>query len=267
MAISAIAMSAAVGSSGQTDRSQQPDKAGNFAAQVSAGREVYISEGCMHCHSQYVRPGTHDVVWWGPVAEPGHPLEQVPPLIGNRRQGPDLMNVGNRRSAAWNRIHLMNPRALVPGSKMPSYAYLFRVKERRGEALIAYLSTLGTETIAQRLAVRSEWKLSDDKGLLDLARTAQLFETNCAACHGKSGAGDGKQAINLGERPPRDLTHAQWQFIPRCENQADRLQEIARVIKFGVPTTSMPGHETMSDAELCSLARYVESLQRSVHPL
>lgn len=267
LAISAVALLGAVGPRGQTGKSQDADQAGNFAAQVSAGREVYMSEGCMHCHSQYIRPGTHDVEWWGPVMDPGHTLEQAPPLIGNRRQGPDLMNVGNRRSAAWNRIHLMNPRALVPDSKMPSYAYLFRGERRRGEVLIAYLSTLGADTIPQRLAVRSEWKLSESTVLLGPARTAYLFETNCAACHGTSGAGDGKQAINLGDRRPRDLTHAQWQFIARCENQANRLQEIARVIKFGVPTTSMPGHETMSDIELRSLARYVESLQRADHPL
>lgn len=267
IAASAIALLGAAGSNRRMEIPQDVGRTVNFADQVSAGREVYISEGCMHCHSQYVRPNTRDVVWWGPAADPRQTLEQAPPLIGNRRQGPDLMNVGNRRSAAWNRIHLMDPRALVPESKMPSYAYLFRGEGRRGESLLAYLAALGAETIPQRMAVRSEWKLSENAAPFNPAQSTQLFENQCVACHGRTGAGDGKQAVNLGERQPRDLTRAQWQFIPRCENQPDRLQEIARVIKFGVPTTSMPGHETLSDAELLSLARYVESLQRSGHPL
>lgn len=106
------------------------------------GREVYIAEGCIHCHSQYVRPDTDDAVWWGPV-RPLQELErQHPPLFGNRRQGPDLLNVGARRSAEWLRLQLQSPRIAMPGSRMPSYAHLFRNGRQEGEALLAYLLSL-----------------------------------------------------------------------------------------------------------------------------
>lgn len=111
-------------------------------AAVRRGREVYIAEGCIHCHSQYVRPDTSDEDWWGPA----HPLEELqrqrPPLFGNRRQGPDLLNVGARRPAEWLRLQLQSPRAAMPGSRMPSYAHLFRAGQPEGEALLAYLLSL-----------------------------------------------------------------------------------------------------------------------------
>lgn len=107
------------------------------------GRAVYIAEGCIHCHSQYVRPGTPDEDRWGP----SHPLQEVeqqsPPLIGNRRQGPDLQNVGTRRPAEWLRVQLQFPRLVMPGSRMPSYAHLFNPQPGNdGEALVAYLLSL-----------------------------------------------------------------------------------------------------------------------------
>jgi len=108
-----------------------------------AGRRVYLAEGCIHCHSQFVRPASTDTEFWGPA----HPLEellaQTPPLFGNRRQGPDLLNVGRRRPRDWNRQHLIAPRSLSPGSRMPGYGYLFTGAGERGEALLDYLASLG----------------------------------------------------------------------------------------------------------------------------
>jgi len=112
---------------------------------VDRGRLVYIAEGCIHCHSQYVRPEGvgRDAELWGPPTSPERALEQRPVLIGNRRQGPDLANVGMRRPKEWNRLHLINPGRLVPGSRMPSFAHLFDSgNEDRGETLLAYLDSL-----------------------------------------------------------------------------------------------------------------------------
>ncbi len=109
---------------------------------VERGREVYIAEGCMHCHSQYIRPGTTDIDLYGQAAPLSRTLAAKPPLLGNRRQGPDLTNVALRRTTDWNRLHLINPRALSPGSRMPSYAHLFAENDPRGPALLAYLDTL-----------------------------------------------------------------------------------------------------------------------------
>lgn len=113
-------------------------------ALLRRGREVYIAEGCIHCHSQYVRPGTADEERWGPARPLAETERQRPPLFGNRRQGPDLQNVGARRTVEWQRLHLQAPRAVTPGSRMPSYAYLFGPGPASdGEALLAYLASLG----------------------------------------------------------------------------------------------------------------------------
>lgn len=112
---------------------------------IRRGREVYIAEGCIHCHSQYVRPGTADEERWGPARPLAEIERQSPPLLGNRRQGPDLQNVGARRTVEWQRLHLRSPRAVTPGSRMPSYARLFSPGSASdGEALLAYLASLGT---------------------------------------------------------------------------------------------------------------------------
>lgn len=112
---------------------------------AALGRQVYVSEGCVHCHSQFVRPGTHDVESWGDARDPEFSRQQAPALIGNRRQGPDLMNVGLRRIHDWQRLHLVTPRLVSPDSRMPSYAYLFAANDPRGEALLDYLDSLGHE--------------------------------------------------------------------------------------------------------------------------
>lgn len=111
---------------------------------VTMGREVYISEGCMHCHSQFVRPEGigQDAELWGRPTSVEVALSQTPVLIGNRRQGPDLANVGERRNSGWNRLHLIAPAAVVPGSRMPSFRYLFEPDDARGVALLAYLEQL-----------------------------------------------------------------------------------------------------------------------------
>lgn len=122
-----------------------PETAGQTDA-VAAGRKVYVSEGCLHCHSQYVRPVGPDQELWGPATSPEEALSQVPVLIGNRRQGPDLANVGLRRDRTWNRLHLIDPPSVSPGSRMPSYRHLFSGDAARGEALLSYLSQLKGST-------------------------------------------------------------------------------------------------------------------------
>jgi len=127
---------------------------------VSRGRQVYISEGCIHCHSQYVRPGSSDEVMWGPTVNVVVRRTEEPPLIGNRRQGPDLSEVGSRRSALWLRAHFLNPAMLVRESPMPSYAHLFA--DQRGEALLACVQSLGNTHGAAHLAlILTAWRVSN----------------------------------------------------------------------------------------------------------
>ena len=239
--------------------SDRPDRS-NSADAVAAGRQVYIAEGCIHCHSQFVRPGTLDELRWGPVRPLADTLAGAPPLPGNRRQGPDLQNVGNRRSADWNRLHLENPRSLSPGSVMPAYAYLFRGGDSRGPDLVTYLTNLGAETGEARATQIAAAVPPASGG--DDARGANLFRRLCAACHGDDARGRGPLAARLAVTPA-NLRDGTWPRTAR-PNPAETRTALARVIAFGVPGTAMAGHETLPEADIAALTAYVARLR--LHP-
>jgi cytochrome c oxidase cbb3-type subunit 2 len=226
--------------------------------QVALGREVYISEGCIHCHSQYVRPQTADEQRWGPVRTLTESFAELPPLIGNRRQGPDLASVGNRRTPEWNRLHLIAPRSISPGSRMPGYSYLFHDGETRGEALVAYLASLGCETILERLRFAQSWQPGAGTPTASPAEQRALFQKRCTGCHGPEGRGDGTLAAKLSLNPP-DFSNSPWRHVRGDEPMG----ELTRIIKFGLPGTPMAGHEYLSDSEIVSLASYVARLHHT----
>ena len=89
-----------------------------------AGRDVYVREGCYNCHSQMVRPFRSETERYGPYSTAGESVYDRPFQFGSKRTGPDLARVGGRYSDAWQRLHLENPRALVPESNMPGYPWL-----------------------------------------------------------------------------------------------------------------------------------------------
>lgn len=88
------------------------------------GRDVYIREGCVGCHSQQVRTLQAEVQRYGPYSVAGESVFDHPFLWGSKRTGPDLARVGERYSDEWHRIHLRDPRAVVPESNMPAYPWL-----------------------------------------------------------------------------------------------------------------------------------------------
>lgn len=88
------------------------------------GRDVYIANGCVGCHSQMVRTLRADTERYGPYSEAGESAWDHPFLWGSKRTGPDLARVGGRYSNAWHMAHLTDPRSLVPESVMPAYAFL-----------------------------------------------------------------------------------------------------------------------------------------------
>ncbi|PTX92670.1 cbb3-type cytochrome c oxidase subunit II [Opitutus sp. ER46] len=223
---------------------------------VVRGREVYISEGCIHCHSQYIRPRVRTEVGnWGPGVPFPESLEAAPPLFGTRRQGPDLSQVGNRRSPEWNRLHLISPGSVSAGSRMPSYAGLFADGDSRGADLIAYLASLGRDTGEARAAQIAAWAPATADALAP-AEARRLFLRLCTACHGPEGHGDGPLAGRLSLRPP-DWPAAPWRHVVAG---ADPELQVARIIKFGLPGLPMAGHEYLSDREVLGLARYVQTL-------
>jgi cytochrome c oxidase cbb3-type subunit 2 len=111
-----------------------------------AGRDVYVSEGCYVCHSQQVRPFRSETERYGPYSVAGESVYDHPFQFGSKRTGPDLARVGKRYSDDWHRVHLMNPRDVVPESNMPGYPWL--AERTVDAALVAKkmrtLRTLGT---------------------------------------------------------------------------------------------------------------------------
>ena len=91
-----------------------------------AGRDVYIREGCYNCHSQMIRPFRAETERYGHYSVAGESVYDHPFQWGSKRTGPDLARVGGRYSDEWHRIHLLNPRDVVPESNMPSFPWLAR---------------------------------------------------------------------------------------------------------------------------------------------
>jgi len=88
------------------------------------GRDVYMREGCVGCHSQMVRPLRAETERYGHYSVAGEYVYDHPFLWGSKRTGPDLARVGGRYSDAWHREHLIDPRSVVPESNMPGFPWL-----------------------------------------------------------------------------------------------------------------------------------------------
>jgi cytochrome c oxidase cbb3-type subunit 2 len=155
-----------------------------YTALQLSGRDVYQREGCYNCHSQMIRPFRAETERYGHYSVAGESVYDHPFQWGSKRTGPDLARVGGRYSDEWHRIHLNNPRDVVPESNMPAYTWLekapadatdiekkLRVMKLLGvpysdadiagakgelagqsemDALVAYLQVLGTSLKTQR---------------------------------------------------------------------------------------------------------------------
>jgi cytochrome c oxidase cbb3-type subunit 2 len=97
-----------------------------YTAMQLTGRDIYIREGCNNCHSQMIRPFRAETERYGAYSVAGEFVYDHPFLWGSKRTGPDLARVGARYSDEWHRVHLQNPRDVVPESNMPAYPWLAR---------------------------------------------------------------------------------------------------------------------------------------------
>lgn len=95
-----------------------------YTALQLAGRDIYIREGCYNCHSQMIRPFRAETERYGHYSVAGEFVYDRPFQWGSKRTGPDLHRVGGRYSDEWHRVHLLNPRDVVPESNMPAYPWL-----------------------------------------------------------------------------------------------------------------------------------------------
>lgn len=109
-----------------------------------AGRDVYVREGCYNCHSQMIRPFRAETERYGHYSVAGEYVYDRPFQWGSKRTGPDLARVGGRYSDEWHRVHLRNPRDVVPESNMPAFTWLDRpVASDDIEKRMQVLRTLG----------------------------------------------------------------------------------------------------------------------------
>ncbi len=116
-----------------------------YTALQLAGRDIYVREGCYNCHSQMIRPFRAETLRYGPYSTAGEFVYDRPFQWGSKRTGPDLHRVGGKYSDEWQRVHLINPRDLVPESNMPAYPWLERASVDAAEmpTKLAALRTLG----------------------------------------------------------------------------------------------------------------------------
>ena len=119
-----------------------------------AGRDIYVREGCYNCHSQMIRPLRAETERYGHYSVAGEFVYDRPFQWGSKRTGPDLARVGGRYGDQWHRVHLDNPRDVVPESNMPAYPWLARTALDASdiEAKLRALRTLGHPYIDDDIA-------------------------------------------------------------------------------------------------------------------
>lgn len=200
-----------------------------LSADAVKGKAVFISNGCVACHTQQVRNVDMDKVWG---SRPGIAADyaavrrtdfwrNTATLMGTERTGPDLTDIGNRQpSQDWNLVHLFNPRIVVPESIMPAYPWLFTIKAEPTKAdvivnippayltgkegkvvagkdalnLIAYLQSLKQTplpagTTAPDFLYKKEKAAATGSAVVQQADGKALYAANCQACHQANGEG------------------------------------------------------------------------------
>lgn len=263
-------------------RRMAPEHSLPLTASEQRGRDIYAREGCAYCHTQQVRYLDRDVSRFGKPTQAWETRFDFPHLWGTRRIGPDLAREGAVRPEDWQLAHLYAPRTVVPDSVMPAFPSLFDGAADRptqeGRDLLAYLNSLGK---ARELAgPEGEARAMKSAGTMDemgdfhsaplnasaamarrttkhpaLAAVAadqhsqELYDHNCAGCHGAKGEGDGPAAKALAPHPANLAGH---------EYTQDR---IAQTLWNGVAGSAMPAWRDVPPADLAALAAQVKKLQ------
>ncbi len=203
-------------------------------ADPARGRRVFVREGCFYCHTQFTRLQDRG---YGPLVKAGDYVFETPHQLGTARTGPDLTNEGGKFPSEWQKAHLINPRAVKPGSIMPSFSYL---SDKDMNDLVAYIQTLGNgreKKVTAYVEAPEEYKLALATKTVDTNSDAAanagrgLYIQNCAACHGMEGLGNGPNSISL-EKKPANFTRPFYKQYPD-DFWFYRITE-------GVPGTRMP---------------------------
>jgi cytochrome c oxidase cbb3-type subunit 2 len=201
-----------------------------------------------------VRPNTADVLLWGPVESLQQIHLQKPPLIGNRRQGPDLSQVGGRRSPLWLKAHLIDPAEVSGRSVMPPFGFLF--SDNRGDDLVAYLASLHGGDAQSHATEQQAWRPSESAGNKATAAEGEhVYQTFCSTCHEADGATRRKWAASF-STPPADLHTGPFRYVQESDPDTRRTR-IAQIARFGIPGTDMPGHEYLNDEQITAVSLWM----------
>ncbi len=227
------------------------------------GRQLFIREGCWHCHTQFVRPVVNEALYYeGPVSTAAEYLYEIPQLFGTRRVGPDLAREAGKKSDDWHYAHLYNPRSVVPWSVMPAYPWYFEEKDgklvpkKEAQALVAYLQSLGRDQLPAMQAMDSVYRANFTVGPRPprtqdlLERGRELFLRECSGCHGRDGKARGLASRVL-IPPSADLTvvHPTPEYV-------------YQVVYLGIPGSGMPHFRRYTNEDVWAIAYYVEGLYR-----
>ena len=267
-------------------RPQPSPNAAPYTAEELRGRELYIENGCLYCHSQDTGPQD-----WGMgsglSAEPGDYAYDSPHLIGSERNGPDLMREGGYHTDDWHWAHFEDPRYTRPQSFMPSFKFI-QGKDRA--ALIAYMQCLGGKAGRARAAEQAADKtvlisyynkgVSDNVAFLNstlpaewltmpnpvpatvgsIGRGKVVYEAYCIGCHGENGDGRGPARPYLNP-PPMDFTLLQasgatpnGSNIGHYDFKSNKVSVINNgaiyfAVLYGLPGSAMPQFKGQLESE------------------
>ncbi|HEY9715135.1 MAG TPA: cbb3-type cytochrome c oxidase subunit II [Chroococcales cyanobacterium] len=234
----------------------------NKVGDAARGRRIYVREGCFYCHTQFNRVQDRG---YGPLVQAGDFTQETPHQLGTARTGPDLTNEGGRFPSEWQKAHLIEPRAVKPGSIMPSFSYLSDVDMND---LVAYIQTLGNGRVVKAYVEAPDEYLPTTpagQGLIarrhvdvnsDFSANAGrgIYTQNCAACHGLDVRGNGPNSISL-EKKPANFTRPFYKQYPD-EFWFYRVSE-------GVPGTRMPRFgEVLTEEQRWYLVAYLKTLPK-----
>jgi len=172
-----------------------------YTTQQEHGRRIYQREGCMYCHSQQIRPLTHEIERYtighsvAPIADEREYIWDQPHFLGTRRIGPDLSREGGKYSDDWHYSHFYYPRQMVPGSIMPAFTWLFNDKDKVNPVpnqdardLVAYVQTLGFgRKVPDGHGGWRPWLKPEDQQYTQKTGEGQVLRINPSVNGGKGG--------------------------------------------------------------------------------
>jgi cbb3-type cytochrome oxidase cytochrome c subunit/cytochrome c553 len=219
-----------------------------YTALEQEGRDLYVSNGCVYCHSQFTRPLD---VTPSRASEAGEYAYNKPHQLGTLRTGPDLANIGLKRGDRWEANHLKDPRQLTPNSIMPSFSFL---NDHQLKAIVAYLNTLGNkQTASTDLMIPVKYLSKKQPYAVTIGnwnRGRQIYAERCLTCHGCAGKGDGPYAM-INNARPADLRQPRFNNLPSSF--------LFWRVSEGVPGTVMPmWKQSLSDEERWLVELFVQ---------